>query len=87
MHYVSSLEERVPIENTVRTIQPWRVHDLQLRYFGKATAWTELRLGINNILDKAPPFAAAAFNDSYDARTYDITGRYLYLQVRRGFGA
>ena len=84
-HYVGALEEEVPLLEQTRRIEPWSMHDLQFRYFGPATAWTTVSLGINNLFDEAPPFAAAAFNDSYDARTYDITGRFVYLQVRKAF--
>ena len=38
-------------------------------------------MGVNNLFDEAPPFSAAAFNDSYDGRTYDITGRYYFLKL------
>ena len=86
LHYVSPLDERVPIVETMRRIRAWRVHDIQVRYIGKRSWWTDVSFGVNNAFDESPPFAAAAFNDSYDARTYDITGRFFYLHARRSFG-
>jgi hypothetical protein len=38
-------------------------------------------VGIDNMLDTPPPFAATAFNDNYDGRTYDLTGRYWYTTL------
>jgi len=83
--FVSALKEVVPVVERRRTIDHWRVDRLQVSYLGPASWWTKLTIGVNNIWDEEPPFAAAAFNDSYDSRTYDITGRYLYLQAQRTF--
>jgi outer membrane receptor protein involved in Fe transport len=52
-----------------------------MSYLGPTSQWFRLTLGVNNLFDEAPPFSAAAFNDSYDARTYDITGRYYFLKI------
>jgi hypothetical protein len=81
MHYVSSLEEQIPTTDLKRTIDSWRTHNVQLSYLGPLTRWTRLSVGANNLSDADPPYSAAAFNDSYDARTYDITGRYVYAQL------
>ena len=81
VHYVSDLEETIPTTDTTRTIDSWRVHNVQLSYLGPITRWTRISLGANNLFDATPPYSAAAFNDNYDARTYDITGRYVYAQV------
>ena len=81
LHYVSSVDEVVPIIEENRTIQSWRTHNFRVSYFGPQTRWVKISSGINNFLDEAPPFSAAAFNDNYDARTYDITGRYWYVQL------
>ena len=83
IHYVNGLKEIVPILETERTIGAWAVHNLQVSYLGPMSFWTRISLGVNNLMDRAPPFSAAAFNDSYDSRTYDITGRYLYLQLNK----
>ena len=81
VHYVSSIDEEIPLLGTERTMEPWYVHNVQVKYDGPATRWFSLALGINNLLDEAPPFSAAAFNDSHDSRTYDITGRYWYVRI------
>ena len=81
VHYVSDLTELIPTTDMTRTIDSWRVHNVQLSYLGPLTRWTRISVGANNLFDAVPPYSAAAFNDSYDARTYDITGRYLYAQL------
>lgn len=83
LHFVNALEELVPIEGTTRTIDSWLTQDIQVSYGGPATADIRVTIGLDNAFDAAPPFAAAAFNDSYDARTYDITGRFWYLRLDR----
>ncbi len=83
--YVSTLDEIVPGTETRRTIDAWRVDRLQASYLGPLSLWTKVTLGIDNLWDEPPPFSAAAFNDSYDSRTYDITGRYAYLLLQRQF--
>lgn len=78
IHYVSELEERFTLNDQAitRTIDSWSTHDLQLAY-GVPTGF-RFAIGIDNLLDQAPPFAASAFNDNFDARTYDLSGRYWY---------
>ena len=62
--------------------------DLQVSYdfkgegFMKGLSWT---VGSNNILDKLAPFAAGAFNDSYDTRTHNNVGRFVYTSIRKQF--
>ncbi|WP_246068401.1 TonB-dependent receptor [Microbulbifer harenosus] len=78
IHYVSDLEESFTLNDqaVTRTIDSWSTHDLQLAY-GVPSGF-RFAIGIDNLLDQAPPFAASAFNDNFDARTYDLTGRYCY---------
>ena len=80
IYHVSSLREVIPLSDRTRTISSWTTHNLNTSYLGPASAWVRVTLGLNNLFDASPPFSAAAFNDSYDGRTYDITGRYLYLR-------
>ncbi|NJN51502.1 MAG: TonB-dependent receptor [Gammaproteobacteria bacterium] len=80
---VSSLAEVVPGEERRRTIDGWSVHRTQASYLGPWTLWTKVTVGIDNIWDEPPPFSAAAFNDSYDSRTYDLTGRYAFLHLAK----
>lgn len=79
-YWVSSLTEVVPLLEQRRRINSWHTQNLQLNHQGPLTAFSKVTLGVNNLLNNPPPFSAAAFNDSYDARTYDITGRYVYLR-------
>ena len=37
--------------------------------------------GIDNVLDKEPPFSLDGFNDNTDVRTFDTVGRYFYLKI------
>ena len=87
IYRVSSLSEVVPLRNTRRRIDHWVSHNFNLTYRGPLTAWTGVTFGVNNLLNEAPPFSASAFNDSYDARTYDLTGRYFYLRLARNFSS
>nr|WP_010133653.1 TonB-dependent receptor [Microbulbifer agarilyticus] len=78
IHYVDSLKERITLDNEFvsREIDSWTTHDVQVAY--AVPSGFRFAIGIDNLMDKAPPFAASAFNDNFDARTYDITGRYWY---------
>ncbi|QHQ40887.1 TonB-dependent receptor [Microbulbifer hydrolyticus] len=78
VHYVDELEESFTLNNesVTRSIHSWSTHDLQLAY-GVPLGF-RFAIGIDNLLDNAPPFAASAFNDNFDARTYDLAGRYWY---------
>jgi iron complex outermembrane receptor protein len=79
VNYIGSLVENVPYESRERKISPWITQDVQLGYQFKKSK-IKLVVGVNNLSDREPPFAASAFNDNYDARTYDLIGRFLYLK-------
>ncbi|WIO74176.1 TonB-dependent receptor [Porticoccaceae bacterium LTM1] len=84
LNYVGSLTETIPGSELRRSITSWVTHDVQMSYQtlqGKA----RLTLGIDNLFDRAPPFAAAAFNDNFDARNYDATGRFGYAKITLKF--
>lgn len=85
LYYVSTLKEKVPLSNDKRTIDTWKTHNFNISYLGPQTDWYRITLGGQNLLDSSPPFAASAFNDSYDGRNYDITGRYLFLKIDKSF--
>ncbi len=42
-------------------------------------------IGSTNVLDKLAPSAAGAFNDSYDTRTANNIGRFIYASLRKKF--
>ncbi|MBB3061960.1 TonB-dependent receptor [Microbulbifer rhizosphaerae] len=85
IHHVGALEESFTIDEqrVTRRIDSWSSHDLQLAY--SLPVGLRLAAGIDNLLDQAPPFAATAFNDNYDGRTYDLSGRYWYTTLAYSF--
>ncbi len=51
-------------------------------------AWlnnTTISLGIQNVLDEDPPFAAGNFENGYDESLATIKGRFWYVQVKKRF--
>jgi iron complex outermembrane receptor protein len=40
---------------------------------------------MNNIFDLDPPFVAGSFVNGYDASTFDIKGRFWYVQLKKRF--
>ena len=46
---------------------------------------TTISVGIQNVLDADPPFAAAAFENGYDESLATIKGRFCYIQVKKRF--
>jgi len=44
-----------------------------------------LFLGIQNVLDEDPPFAAGSFENGYDESLATIKGRFWYVQVKKRF--
>ena len=81
IHFVSALEETFTLDESrvTREIDSWSSHDLQLAY--AIPAGLRFAIGIDNLLDQSPPFAATAFNDNFDGRTYDLSGRYWYTTL------
>ncbi len=95
IYYVGDLREQVPETGRGRRIESWANHNLQMSYafnspgfpFRRSeTNGTELELavGVENLFDTEPPFAASAFNDNFDGRTYSLAGRYAYLRLSAG---
>jgi iron complex outermembrane receptor protein len=51
-------------------------------------AWlkgTTITVGMQNVFDSDPPFAAVAFANGYDASLADVKGRFWYLQLTKRF--
>jgi len=46
---------------------------------------TTISLGIQNVLDQDPPFAAGSFENGYDESLATIKGRFWYVQVKKRF--
>jgi iron complex outermembrane receptor protein len=82
LHHVAALDEQVPGTDRQREIDAWTIHNLQFSHgWLTTTAEARVTLGLNNVLDRAAPFSAAAFNDSHDSRTHDLIGRFLYARI------
>ena len=77
---VSSVSETVSGLNSKRRSGAWSREDAQVSYHFNAGK-SLITLGIENLLDEAPPFIASAFNDNFDSRTYDSTGRFFYARL------
>ena len=85
INYISSLTEEIPGTMKSRTIDSWTTHDLQASFTLPVYSGLTLSTGVDNLLDEKPPFAAAAFNDSFDSRTYDLKGRFWYFRISQNF--
>jgi iron complex outermembrane receptor protein len=51
-------------------------------------AWlngTTITLGMQNVFDSDPPFAAATFANGYDGSLADVKGRFCYVQLKKRF--
>ena len=46
---------------------------------------TTISLGIQNVLDEDPPFAAGSFENGYDESLAMIKGRFWYIQLKKRF--
>ncbi len=85
LNYISSLKEHIPMGVEQRNIDAWLTHDLQLSYYLPLQSGLQVTIGADNLFDKAPPFAASAFNDNFDGHTYDIRRRFWYLKLSQRF--
>lgn len=92
VNYIHSLDDNTSFTagNTRRKIDAWTSLDLAAQYAWDAEAhWlaqnSTLTVGIENVTDEAPPFAAGAFADGYDASLYSLEGRRLMISLSRRF--
>jgi iron complex outermembrane receptor protein len=81
IHFVSKMDEQVPSSERTRVIDSWMVQDVQFSYVFNLLNGLRVSLGIDNLTDTEPPFAASAFNDNYDARNHDLKGRFWYAKL------
>ncbi len=61
-----------------REIDEQIIHDVRFSYFMDNMTVT---LGLDNVFDEEPPYAATGFNDNTDPRTYNSTGRHIYVNL------
>lgn len=78
--HVSSLNETIVSENRSRESGAWSREDVQVSYHFNSGE-SLITLGVENILDQMPPFLGSAFNDNFDVRTHDSTGRFVYARL------
>lgn len=83
--YLSEMENSAKVvtpTSTSRGVKAYHVFDLNGRV--KLPWETDLRFGVNNLFDEAPPQAGDT-EGNYDAQNYDVLGRAYYLGVRKRF--
>lgn len=75
MRYIDKVKE--PFGNTAgyRYVDSMMTHDARFTYFFDNVTTT---IGVNNVFDQDPPYAATGFNDNTDPRTYNTRGRHIY---------
>lgn len=94
-YYISRLKDDpafVTVNNGIRYVKAWITCDAQVSYkIGPREGWqkwidrTTIRVGVSNLFDEPAPFAAGAFNDSYDVTTHSNRGRFVYTQLTKEF--
>jgi outer membrane receptor protein involved in Fe transport len=78
VRYIGEVEEPYDVESGFRTIDSQMINDARFTYFMDNFTAT---LGLNNVFDEDPPFAETGFNDNTDPRTYNTTGRHVYVNL------
>jgi iron complex outermembrane receptor protein len=91
-HYTHSLDDNAAFtdDKKSREIDSYTTLDLVASYRWPSTAgvWlsnTTLTVGVDNLSDEAPPFAASAFADGYDTSLYSLAGRRYRIALSRDF--
>lgn len=92
VNYIHSLEDNpaFTIDGQPRTVDSWTTLDLLASYTwpDSQNIWlrnTTLTIGIDNVTDEPPPFAAGAFADGYDSSLYSLAGRMVRVSLSREF--
>jgi len=69
-----------------RDIDPWYSADVFASYAHRSSlGTTSVTLGVNNVLDRAPPAIYGATLGDYDPTTYDFKGRSFYARMSQSF--
>ena len=68
--------------DVIRTIDAQVIHDVRFTYFMDNLTTT---VGLNNVFNEDPPYAATGFNDNTDPRTYNSSGRHVYVSFGLAF--
>ncbi len=61
-----------------RDVDSSTIHDIRFTYFMDQLTAT---VGMDNVFDEDPPYMASGFNDNTDPRTYNTTGRHMYISL------
>ncbi|WP_269522442.1 TonB-dependent receptor domain-containing protein [Coraliomargarita parva] len=92
VNYIHSLNDNsaYTIDGQAREIDPWTSLDLMAAYTWLETGnsvmkGTTVQVGIENVTDEEPPFAAGAFADGYDTSLYSLAGRRFTIALSRTF--
>lgn len=83
--YIEAMENSAKVvtpTSTSRGVKAYHAFDLNSRV--KLPWETDLRFGINNLFNKAPPQVGDT-EGNYDPQNYDVLGRSFYLGVRKRF--
>ena len=78
-NYLDKEISKVPKDRS-RESGVWSREDVQVSYHFNSGE-SLITLGVENILDQMPPFLGSAFNDNFDVRTHDSTGRFVYARL------
>ncbi|MEM6823026.1 MAG: TonB-dependent receptor, partial [Verrucomicrobiota bacterium] len=92
LNYVHSLNDNAvfTIDGEPRDIESWLSLDLVASYEWIDSDFplldnSKITVGIENVTDEAPPFAAGAFADGYDSSLYSLEGRRISISMSRNF--
>ena len=92
VNYIHSLDDNpaFTLDGEPRKVDSWTTLDLvaSYRWSSSEDVWlgnTTLTVGIDNVTDEAPPFAAGAFADGHDSSLYNLEGRRFRISVSREF--
>ena len=77
--YVNGVLESYDV---IREIDAQIIHDVRFTYFMDNISAT---IGLDNVFDEDPPYAATGFNDNTDPRTYNTSGRHIYVNFNLSF--
>ncbi|ASP46871.1 TonB-dependent receptor domain-containing protein [Cognaticolwellia beringensis] len=80
VRYIGQVDE--PFGGSSRTIDEQIINDARFSYFMDNMTAT---IGLNNVFDEDPPYAATGFNDNTDPRTYNTSGRHVYVTLGLSF--
>jgi iron complex outermembrane recepter protein len=72
-------------DGTVKNVVPVSTAEYGARGWRAWLNGATITLGMQNVFDSDPPFAAVTFANGYDASLADVKGRFWYLQLTKRF--